>query len=136
MKRVYLVKKLLYLISRKSCKRASFRHHSCSLYVAYALLQNTLMVFKHAVMLFFLTAEGQQRRCLVFHFLALLTDLVLPPSHTVRPSCVHLVWDLWAWYVCNYTCVERKCCLFSVSKTVEVIFVAETCVFTPGTNKI
>lgn len=54
-------KKLLRLIiSSKSDKCAGFRHVTCSLYVAYALLQNTLTVFKYTVRLFVLTEGGKQ----------------------------------------------------------------------------
>lgn len=54
-------KKLLCLIiSCKSYKYAGFRHLTCSMYVAYALLQNALAVFKYTVRLFVLTEEGKQ----------------------------------------------------------------------------
>lgn len=54
-------KKLLCLIiSCKSHKCAGFRHLSCSLYVANALLQNARTVFKYTVRLFVLTEEGKQ----------------------------------------------------------------------------
>jgi len=71
------------------------------MYVAYALLQNALTVFKYTVRLMVPAEEGKQWRCL----LALHIDLVSPPSHTTRWSCVRLVWDLWAGYVCYYTCL-------------------------------
>jgi len=52
-------------MSCKSYKCAGLRHLSCSLYVAYALLQNALTVFKYTIRLFVLTEEGKQRRCLL-----------------------------------------------------------------------